>query len=208
MDIKNFPKVTVILRGYNYSQIRIVVRCLLGTNLQAVEITMNTPDAVNVIGKINREFGDSIKVGAGTVTTFEEAKAVIKEGAAFILSPVMLSQKIIDLCRENNVVSVPAAFSPSEIKAMLDCKADIIKIFPASRLGPKYISDVQAPLGKFPAMVVGGINAGNVNEYFEAGAQFAGIASGIFNKEDILNENEEGLAASIKYFETKLDKHN
>ncbi|HBM75905.1 MAG TPA: 2-dehydro-3-deoxyphosphogluconate aldolase [Clostridiaceae bacterium] len=208
MDIKNFPKVTVILRGYDYSQIRTVVKCLLGTKLKAVEITMNTPDAAYVIGKINREFGNSIKVGAGTVTTYDQAESVIKEGASFVLSPVMLSREIIDLCRKNNVISVPAAFSPTEIKTMLDCKADIIKVFPASRLGPKYISDVQAPLGKIPIMVVGGINSENVNEYFKAGAQFAGIGSGIFNKEDILNENEEGLKASIKYFETKLDKHD
>lgn len=204
MDIKNFPKVTVILRGYSYSQIRTVVKNLVGTKLQAVEITMNTPDAVNVIGKISGEFGDSIKVGAGTVTTYEEAEAVIKEGATFILSPIMLSQKIIDLCRTNNVVSVPAAFSPTEIKTLLDRSADIIKIFPAGRLGSKYISDVQAPLGKFPVMVVGGINAENFNEYFEAGADFVGIASGIFKKEDILSENEEGLRTSIKYFETKF----
>lgn len=204
MDLKNFPKVTVILRGYSYSQIRTVVKNLVGTKLQAVEITMNTPDAVNVIGKISGEFGDSIKVGAGTVTTYEEAEAVIKEGATFILSPIMLSQKIIDLCRKNNVVSVPAALSPTEIKTLLDRSADIIKIFPAGRLGSKYISDVQAPLGKFPVMVVGGINAENFNEYFEAGADFAGIASGIFKKEDILSENEEGLRTSIKYFETKF----
>lgn len=204
MDLKNFPKVTVILRGYSYSQIRTVVKNLVGTKLQAVEITMNTPDAVNVIGKISGEFGDSIKVGAGTVTTYEEAEAVIKEGATFILSPIMLSQKIIDLCRKNNVVSVPAALSPTEIKTLLDRSADIIKIFPAGRLGSKYISDVQAPLGKFPVMVVGGINAENFNEYFEAGADFAGIASGIFKKEDILSENKEGLRTSIKYFETKF----
>jgi 2-dehydro-3-deoxyphosphogluconate aldolase/(4S)-4-hydroxy-2-oxoglutarate aldolase len=204
MDLKNFPKVTVILRGYSYSQIRTVVKNLVGTKLQAVEITMNTQDAVNVIAKISAEFGDSIKVGAGTVTTYEEAEAVIKEGATFILSPIMLSQKIIDLCRKNNVVSIPSALSPTEIKTLLDRSADIIKIFPAGRLGSKYISDVQAPLGKFPIMVVGGINAENFNEYFEAGADFAGIASGIFNKEDILSENEEGLRTSIKYFETKF----
>ena len=204
MDLKNFPKVIVILRGYSYSQIRTVVKNLVGTKLQAVEITMNTPDAANIIGKISHEFGDSIKVGAGTVTTYEEAEAVIKEGAAFILSPVMLSQKIIDLCRENNVVSVPAAFSPTEIKTLLDRKADIVKLFPAGRLSSKYISDVQSPLGKFPVMVVGGINADNVNEYFKAGADFAGIGSGIFNKQDILSENEEGLRSSIKYFETRI----
>ncbi|MBS4535086.1 bifunctional 4-hydroxy-2-oxoglutarate aldolase/2-dehydro-3-deoxy-phosphogluconate aldolase [Clostridium sp. D2Q-14] len=204
MNINKFSKITIILRGYHYSQVRTVVKNLIGTKLQAVEITMNTPNALSIIEKINYEFGDFIQVGAGTIMTYQEAEAAIRKGVKFILSPIMLSQEIIDLCRKNDVLSVPAAFSPTEMKTLLDLKADIIKLFPASRLGSKYISDVQAPLGEFPIMAVGGINAENVQEYFDAGAKFVGIGTGIFKKEDILNENEEGLRESIQYFESKL----
>lgn len=204
MDIKNFPKVTVILRGYTYSQVRTVVKNLVGTKLQAVEITMNSPDAVSTIEKISREFGDSIKVGAGTVTTYEQAKAVIEAGVAFILSPTILSKEILNLCKEQEVISVPGAFSPSEIKQSFEDGATIVKIFPAGRLGSQYITDIQAPLGKLPLMVVGGINTENLKEYFNAGATFAGIASGIFKKQDILSENEDGIIKSIKDMEAKL----
>lgn len=204
MLLTNFPKVTVILRGYTYSQIRTVVKNLVGTKLRAVEITMNTPGALEAIRKIHDEFGDEILVGAGTVLTYQEAQDAIEAGAAFLLSPTMLDKQILDLCRERGVVSVPGAFSPSEIKKSLEDGADIVKVFPAGRLGSKYISDIQAPLGKLPLMVVGGINTENVSEYFAAGADYAGIASGIFNKEDILNENEEGLCASIRAVEAKL----
>ena len=109
MDIKNFPKVTVILRGYTYSQIRTVVKNLVGTKLKSVEITMNTKDAINIINKISEEFGDSINVGAGTVTTYEEAEKSIEAGAKFLLSPTMFSKEIISLCKETNIVSVPGA---------------------------------------------------------------------------------------------------
>lgn len=204
MDIKNFPKVTVILRGYTYSQVRTVVKNLVGTKLQAVEITMNSPDAVSTIEKISREFGGFIKVGAGTVTTYEQAKAVIEAGAAFILSPTMLNKDILNLCNEHKIISVPGAFSPTEIKQSFDDGASIVKIFPAGRLGSQYITDIQAPLGKLPLMVVGGINTENVQEYFNGGASFAGIASGIFDKEDILNENEDGIIKSIIDMEAKL----
>jgi 2-dehydro-3-deoxyphosphogluconate aldolase/(4S)-4-hydroxy-2-oxoglutarate aldolase len=205
MNINNFPKVTVILRGYTYSQVRTVVKNLVGSKLQAVEITMNSPEAVSTIEKISREFGDSISVGAGTVTKYEQAKAVIEAGAAFILSPVMFSKKILDLCNEHGVISVPGAFSPTEINQCFEDGASIVKVFPAGRLSSKYITDIQAPLGKMPLMVVGGVNTNNVKEYFDAGASFAGIASGIFNKEDILNENEEGIRKSIQEIEAKLD---
>lgn len=204
MDIKDFPKVTVILRGYTYSQIRTVVKNLIGTKLKAVEITMNTPDAINIINKISQEFGNSIQVGAGTVTTYKEAEEAIKAGATFLLSPIMLKKEIIDLCKKNNVVSVPGAYSPTEINKSFEDGADMVKIFPAGTLGFKFLSDIQAPLGKLPLMVVGGVNAENVLNYFKAGAGFAGIASGIFNKDDILNENEENIKKSIQYFESKI----
>lgn len=204
MDIKSFPKVTVILRGYTYSQIRTIVKNLVGTKLQAVEITMNTPDAINIINKISQEFGDLVQIGAGTVTTYEEAEKSIKAGATFLLSPTMLSKEILDLCKEKNVVSVPGAYSPTEIKKCFEDGADIVKIFPAATLGSEYLSNIQAPLGILPLMVVGGINSENVSDYFKAGALFAGIASGIFDKNDILNENEESLKQSIEYFESKI----
>lgn len=204
MEIKGFPKITVILRGYTYSQIRTVVKNLIGTQLKAVEITMNTPDAIDIINEISSEFGDSIKVGAGTVTTLKEAEESIKAGATFLLAPIMLDKEIIDLCKEKNVVSVPGAYTATEVKKSFDMGADIVKVFPAATLGSKYLSDIQAPLGKLPLMVVGGINGENVSEYFKAGASFAGIASGIFEKEDILNENEDGLRKSIRIFESKI----
>lgn len=204
MDIKDFPKVTVILRGYTYSQIRTVVKTLLGTKLKAVEITMNTPDAINIINKISVEFGGLIKVGAGTVKTYKEAEEAIKAGATFLLSPIMLSKEIIELCKKNNVISVPGAYTPTEVNKSLEDGADIVKIFPAGTLGSKFLTDIQAPLGKLPLMVVGGVNGNNVSDYFKAGASFAGIASGIFNKNDILNENEEELKKSIEYFESKM----
>ena len=204
MDIQNFPKVTVILRGYTYPQIRAVVKNLVGSRLRSVEITMNTPGALEAIEKISQEFQESILVGAGTVLTYEEAQASIAAGAAFLLSPTMLDKKILDLCREKKIISVPGAFSPTEIKKSFEDGADIVKVFPAARLGSRYLSDLAAPLGKMPLMVVGGIGTGNIEEYFKAGAYFAGIASGIFEREDILNQNEEGIRKSIEAMENKL----
>ncbi len=204
MNIQDFPKVTVILRGYTYPQIRTVVKNIVGTRLRSVEITMNTPGALEAIEKICHEFGSQILVGAGTVLTYEEAQASIAAGAAFLLSPTVFEKRIFNLCREKNVISVPGAFSPSEIRQSFLDGADIVKVFPAARLGSKYLKDIMAPLGKMPLMVVGGIGTGNIEEYFDAGAEFAGIASGIFNKEDILNQNEEGIRKSIAAMENKL----
>lgn len=204
MKKEDFPRVTVILRGYTYSQIRTVVQSLLGTAIRSVEITMNTPDAITIISRINEEFGNQILVGAGTVITCEEARAAIAAGARFLLSPIMFSREIIQLCKENGVISVPAALTPSEIMQGLRDGADIIKLFPAGTMGPAYLKDIQAPLGRLPLMVVGGVSSGNVRDFFAAGASYAGIGSGLFEKEDIISENLAGLQASVRTLTEQL----
>ena len=200
----DFPRVTVILRGYNYEQCRCVVEQLVGTRLGAVEVAMNTEGAAETIAKLVNEFGSEVKIGAGTVTTVERAKAAAAAGSAFMLSPVCFTPEIFSIAKDAGVVCVPAAFSPTEVFTMFEQGADIVKIFPAARLGAKYLSDIQAPLNWMPLMVVGGVNGGNVQEFFDAGATYAGIGSGIFDPKDIEECNSTNLAASIEKLEKKV----
>lgn len=205
MDIRNFPKITIILRGYNYSQARTVMKALAKSSIKSVEITMNTPNALEMISKLSSEFGSEILIGAGTVTTLEQAKEAIKAGAKFILSPVMLTKEIFDLCKQYSVISVPGAMSPTEIYKSFNDGADIIKVFPAISCGMKFFKGVKAPLGNLPIMAVGGVTKDNAKEFLNSGVDFLGIGSGLFNKEDIINENIEGLIKSLGEFEKKMD---
>ncbi|EEY33958.1 bifunctional 4-hydroxy-2-oxoglutarate aldolase/2-dehydro-3-deoxy-phosphogluconate aldolase [Pseudoleptotrichia goodfellowii] len=205
MKIEEFPKITVILRGYNYDQVRLITELLVKYGIKSLEITMNTENAFEIIKKIKEEFGKKIFIGAGTVINMENTKEAVKAGAEFILSPIMLEKEILEYCKSKEVLTVPGAFSPTEITESLRNGADIVKIFPAERLGSKYISDITAPLGELPLMVVGGINKNNVNDYFKKGAKYAGIASGIFEKEDILNEDREKLENTLKSFINNLE---
>ena len=200
----DFPKVTVILRGYTYEQCCCVVRQLVGTKLSAVEVAMNTSGAADIIARLVEEFGEEVRIGAGTVTTPERARAAAKAGSKFMLSPICFTPEIFQIARDAGAVTVPAAFSPTEIHSMFEQGADIVKVFPAARLGAKYLSDVQAPLDWMPLMVVGGVNAHNVQEFFDAGAYYAGIGSGIFEKDDIRAMNYNALAAQVKAFEQNL----
>jgi 2-dehydro-3-deoxyphosphogluconate aldolase/(4S)-4-hydroxy-2-oxoglutarate aldolase len=202
--LTKFPKVTVILRGYNYEQIRCVVRSMVGTKLGAIEVAMNTPGAAQIIEKVVKEFGDDILVGAGTVISATRANAAVEAGARFALSPICFTEEIFRICKANGLLTVPSAFSPSEVWNMLEMGADIVKIFPAGTLGPKYVKDIQAPLNPMPIMVVGGVNGDNCQEFFDEGASYAGIGSGIFKPEDIVSMNDEGLRQSIADFETKV----
>lgn len=198
------PKVTVILRGYETKQVLSVVEQLVGTRVNSIEVASNSPHAMESIAAARKEFGAEVHVGAGTVKNAELARQAIAAGAEFMLSPIMFTQEIFDLAKEAGVITVPAAFSPTEIQKMIDMGADIVKVFPAGQLGPDYLKAVQAPLGKLPLMVVGGVNVANVQSYFDKGATYAGIGSGIFDPADIEACDAPKLAASIKKLEESV----
>ena len=195
------PKVTVILRGYETKQVMSVVEQLVGTKVNSIEVASNSPHAMESIAQARREFGSEVHVGAGTVKNAEIAHQAIDAGAEFMLSPIMFTPEIFGLAREAGVITVPAAFSPTEIQQMIDMGADIVKVFPAGQLGPDYIKAVQAPLGRLPLMVVGGVNVANVQSYFDKGATYAGIGSGIFDPADIEACDSARLAASVRRLE-------
>lgn len=198
------PKVTVILRGYETDQVLCVVEQLVGTRVNSVEVTSNSPQAMQSIAAARKEFGSEVHIGAGTITDLDLAKRAVDAGAEFMLSPIMFTKEMFDYAKQNDVITVPAAFSPSEVVKMFDMGADIVKVFPAGQLGPEYIKAVQAPLGKLPLMVVGGVSTENVQSYFDKGAAYAGIGSGIFDPEDIRACNKDNLAAAIKRLEDNI----
>lgn len=204
MSIQRFPKVTVILKGCTYPQIRTAVRNLVGSRPYAVETTMNTPGTLGAIKRTNQEFGDSIMISAGVVLIHEETRASIAAGAAFLLPPTMLNKRILDLCGGKDVASAPGAFSPAGIKRNSEGDAGTVKVFPAARLRSRYLPDIAASLGGTPLMVVSGAGIANAGEYFAAGALFAGIASGISDKQDILNQSEAEVRALIQAVEEEL----
>ena len=125
-SLTKFPKVTVILRGYNYEQVRCVVRSMVGTKLGAIEVAMNTPGAAQIIEKVVNEFGDEVLVGAGTVISATRANAAVEAGARFALSPICFTEEIFSICKANGLLTVPSAFSPSEVWSMFEMGADIV----------------------------------------------------------------------------------
>lgn len=198
-------KVTVILRGYNLKQVDIIAEVLKTSRyIKNIEITLNSENAYEIINYISTKYKNELFVGAGTVLTLDELKKAIKSGAKFVLSPKSMSKEMLDYCREKNVISIPGAFTPSEIDNQYQDGANIIKVFPANEVSLNYAKKVKEPLGNIPLMAVGGINKTNIKEAFNGGYDYVGSANGIFNKEDILNQNIENLKKSLIEFEKEL----
>lgn len=203
---KPFSVVTQVLRGYTFNQVKAVVEVLVDSPVHNVEVTMNTPEAALLLQKLSSEYGSEINIGAGTVLTLEELQIAHKAGATFVLSPTLLSQEMFDYCKEHEILSVPGAFTPTEIAHAFALGADIVKVFPANEVSYGYAKKVCEPLGNLPLMAVGGVTTDTIAEVFAGGYAYVGTANGIFNKNDILTENKAALKHSLDRLTKELER--
>ncbi|HTI10781.1 MAG TPA: bifunctional 4-hydroxy-2-oxoglutarate aldolase/2-dehydro-3-deoxy-phosphogluconate aldolase [Puia sp.] len=172
-------KVVAILRGCDPGQIIEIARALSEGGVKLLEITLNSPDALGAIERVADQLGEELLVGAGTVLDGAAAEAAISAGAQFIISPT-LDPTTIETTKRAGAISIPGAFTATEILEAYRLGADIIKVFPAS-IGPGYFRDLRGPLPHIPLMPTGGVNLENIREFQQAGAVAFGIGSALVN---------------------------
>ena len=172
--------------------------------VNVIEVTMTTPNALQVISDVSATYGDTVLVGAGSVLDAETARAVMLSGADFVVSPVTKSD-VIEICNRYGKVVIPGAFTPTEILRAWETGADYVKVFPSSGVGADYIKDVKAPLPQIPLVPTGGINAENAADFITAGATALGVGSALVNNQLIaagefgsLTERAEKLVKEVQ----------
>jgi 2-dehydro-3-deoxyphosphogluconate aldolase/(4S)-4-hydroxy-2-oxoglutarate aldolase len=170
-------KIVAIIRGANPDDVLKIAEALYKGGVKALEITINSPKALSVIERVADEIGNEVLVGAGTVLDAETARAAITAGAKFIISPTV-DIETIKTTKRYGMISIPGAYTPTEILYAYTNGGDIIKVFPAST-GALYIKDIRGPLPHIPLMPTGGVNLENIQEYKKAGAVAYGIASAL-----------------------------
>jgi 2-dehydro-3-deoxyphosphogluconate aldolase/(4S)-4-hydroxy-2-oxoglutarate aldolase len=170
-------KIVAILRGCAPERVTDIVAALAEGGVRLLEITLNSPGALDLIRRVSEMMGDRLLVGAGTVLTPAEAELAIDAGAKFILSP-SLDIETIQVTKELGAVSVPGAFTATEVLAAWRNGADIVKVFPAS-VGASYLRDLRGPLPQIRLMPTGGVNLQNIREFRAAGAVAYGIGSAL-----------------------------
>jgi len=172
-------KIVVIIRGIDPDDFFNVAGALLEGGLSVIEITLNSRNALSVIKQASLQMGDQLLIGAGTVLDPASAEAAISAGAKFIISP-SLNIDTIRTTKQMGAVSIPGAFTATEILSAYNSGADIIKVFPAS-VGANYFRDLRGPFPGIPMMPTGGVNLTNILEFKKAGAVAYGIGSALIN---------------------------
>ena len=163
---------------------------------KAPETWKNTAAAIEAVEK---EFGDRVLVGAGTVITPEQVSMTYNAGGHYLVTPTT-QPEIIRMGKALGMGLYPGAFSPSEILEAWNAGADAVKVFPAGSLGPGYIKAVRAPLGHIPLMAVGGVNEKNAAEYMKAGCVGIGVGGNLVNREWIENGEWDKVTALAREF--------
>lgn len=191
-------KIVAIIRGANPKDVLRIAEALLAGGVKALEITMNSSNALSVIEEVAGKIGDEVLVGAGTVLDPHTARDAISAGAKFIISPT-LDIETIRTTRRYGAVSIPGAYTPTEVLNAYSYGGDIIKVFPAS--APGYIKDIRAPLPQIPLMPTGGVNLDNIQQFLQAGAVAFGIASALVDiKQEITDDYLQKLTEKASQF--------
>ena len=165
-----------VVRGESRAAALEVVGALVEGGVLGIEITFTTPEATQVIRDLDEEYGDRILLGAGTVTTHEQVEQSAEAGATFLVSPHCrpeLARAMVD----SGLVVMVGALTPTEVEEAYRLGSDVVKIFPASLVGPSYLKSLQGPFPYINTMPSGGVNAGNIKDWFAAGAYAVGAGS-------------------------------
>jgi 2-dehydro-3-deoxyphosphogluconate aldolase/(4S)-4-hydroxy-2-oxoglutarate aldolase len=190
-------KAVAVIRMTAAAKIAEVAAALRRGGVTALEVTMTVPGAVEIIRAMARDKEPGVLVGAGTVLDAGTASDVIAAGADFVVSPIT-DRDMIASCREAEVLVVPGAFTPTEIVAAWRSGADIVKVFPATSLGPRFFRDLRGPLPHIRLMPTGGVTLENAREFIAAGACCVGIGTALLDGKTIDAEDWEALEASAR----------
>ena len=192
-----------VIRRPKQSQIHQIAEALVEGGTGALEITLDTPGALEMIRDLKEKYQDRVLVGAGTVLDAASAKNAIDAGSDFIFCP-SFDIETIQMANRYGRISIPGVMTPTEIVNAYSAGADLLKIFPGGTLGADFIKDLQGPLGHIPMMPTGGVSLDNVETFIKNGAVAVGAGGSLVDSKAIAEERYEVLTDLSKQFVQKI----
>jgi 2-dehydro-3-deoxyphosphogluconate aldolase/(4S)-4-hydroxy-2-oxoglutarate aldolase len=191
--------VVAVIRLQDGSKLRAVVNALARGGITALEVTMTVPRAIELIAEIAPSLPPGFLLGAGTVVDPDTARAAVKAGARYIVSPVF-RPAVIEASHAAGAAAMPGCFSPTEILAAWDAGADVVKVFPATALGPAYFKDLKGPMPQVRLMPTGGVSLENAAEWIRAGAVAVGVGGALVDPKLVAAGDFAGITERARRF--------
>jgi 2-dehydro-3-deoxyphosphogluconate aldolase/(4S)-4-hydroxy-2-oxoglutarate aldolase len=191
--------VVAVIRLQDGSKLRAVVNALARGGITALEVTMTVPRAIELIAEIAPSLPPGFLLGAGTVVDPDTARAAVKAGARYIVSPVF-RPAVVEAAHAAGAAAMPGCFSPTEILAAWDAGADVVKVFPATALGPGYFKDLKGPMPHVRLMPTGGVSLENAAEWIRAGAVAVGVGGALVDPKLVAAGDFAGITERARRF--------
>jgi len=189
--------VVAVIRIQEPAKLRAVVDALAEGGVRALEVTMTVPRAIELIGEIAPTLPPEFLLGAGTVLDADTARAVILAGARFVVGPVFRPE-VIETGHRYDVPVVPGCYTPTEILSAWEAGADIVKVFPATSLGPGFFKDVRGPLPQVKLMPTGGVTLDNAGDWIKAGAVAVGVGTALVDAKAVARDDYAAITANAR----------
>src|SRR2546425_2201801 len=173
--------------------LRSAAAALAAGGVNVVEVTLTTPGALEAIAELASDEGlQGCLIGAGTVLDVKAARDVIARGARFVVSPAF-DRFVVRYCRDHHIPCLPGAFSPTELLEAWRAGAPLVKLFPASAVGPPYLREVLAPLPILRVVPSGGVSLENAGDWIRAGAAAVSVGRALCSALRV-DRGDSGLA--------------
>jgi 2-dehydro-3-deoxyphosphogluconate aldolase/(4S)-4-hydroxy-2-oxoglutarate aldolase len=177
-------RVIPVLRLPTRASAEAAIDCLVDAGFNTVELTLTTPDAIELIAALRRRAGADFLVGAGTVLDLEVAKACLDAGADYLVSPCLVAG-MGRLANDTGRAALAGGFTPGEVLAAWREGAAIVKVFPAATGGPAHLGALHAVYPDIPLCPTGGVSLSNMGDYFNAGAALVGVGNNVIDRESL-----------------------
>ncbi len=194
-----------VIRLQSNENITQIIDALIAGGVNMVEITMTTPGAIEIIRTLTRQLSPEKIIGVGTVTDAQTAESAIAAGAEFVVSPI-LNIELIKKVNQLQKVMISGAFTPTEIWRAWKSGADMVKVFPVSAFGSKYIKNIHGPLPHVDLVPTGGVNLENTSKFIESGACCIGVGSSLLNQKLIADKDWNGLTRLAADFINEVER--
>jgi 2-dehydro-3-deoxyphosphogluconate aldolase/(4S)-4-hydroxy-2-oxoglutarate aldolase len=189
-----------VLRARNAGQAHAAVQAIIAGGISVVEVTMTVPGAVDLLAELKSEYGTKLLLGAGTVTTAEQADATIDAGAEFVVSP-SFHPAVVAVTKARKKLSIPGALTPTEVVTAWDAGADYVKIFPCSAVGgASYLKSLLAPFPHLRLIPTGGVTLETAASFIKAGARALGVGGDLVNLAAIDQGRPEAITETARAY--------
>jgi 2-dehydro-3-deoxyphosphogluconate aldolase/(4S)-4-hydroxy-2-oxoglutarate aldolase len=205
MDRIRAGGVVAIMRAKSSDQLLGAAKAVLAGGVTAIEVTMTTPGALDVVRLATSQFGKEVLFGVGSVLDAETARAAILAGAQFVVCPT-LKVATIEMCHRYSIPVVPGAYTPTEILSAWEAGANAVKVFPASAGGPAYLKAIKGPLPQISLTAVGGVTVDNAADFVRAGADFVGVGGELVNQKLLDVSDFAQITERARAFRMEVDK--